>query len=77
MYFVDFVATDPTTQSVVVAHQGTDPEKLLSIANDADIKQVAMNSTLFPSAAGTPACTSASLIPSLTYVSLVSGYLGP
>lgn len=50
---IDFVATDPDSQTVVVAHQGTDPEKLLSIANDAEFKQVVMNSTLFPSAAST------------------------
>ena len=46
-----YVATDPQTQSVVVAHEGTDPDKLLSIANDAEFAQVAMNATLFPSAA--------------------------
>ncbi|KAI0339625.1 alpha/beta-hydrolase [Trametopsis cervina] len=46
-----FVAQDPDTQSIVVAHQGTDPDKLLSIANDVKFGQVAMNSTLFPSPA--------------------------
>jgi hypothetical protein len=46
-----FIAQDPDSQSVVVAHQGTDPEELLSDANDVEIAQVAMNSTLFPSAA--------------------------
>ncbi|KAI0071575.1 alpha/beta-hydrolase [Panus rudis PR-1116 ss-1] len=46
-----FIATDPTTESVVVAHQGTDPTQLVSIANDAQIAQVEMNSTLFPKAA--------------------------
>lgn len=55
----DFVATDPQTQSVIVAHEGTDPEELLSIANDAEIAQVAMNATLFPSAAS--ACLSVPL----------------
>ncbi|KAJ3532827.1 hypothetical protein NM688_g7367 [Phlebia brevispora] len=46
-----FVASDPDSQSIVVAHQGTDPSNILSIANDIEFKQVAMNSTLFPSAA--------------------------
>lgn len=48
---VVFVAQDPDSQTVVVAHEGTDPENLLSVTNDAEFKQVAMNSTLFPSAA--------------------------
>lgn len=51
LFCEDFVATDPQTQSVVVAHQGTDPENLLSIANDAEFAQVKLNSTLFPSTA--------------------------
>ncbi|CAL1713892.1 unnamed protein product [Somion occarium] len=46
-----FIATDPSTQSVVVAHQGTEPDNILSIANDVQFAQVKMNSTLFPSAA--------------------------
>lgn len=36
----------------MVGHEGTDPAKILSIANDAEIKQVAMNSTLFKNVAG-------------------------
>ncbi|PSR74465.1 hypothetical protein PHLCEN_2v9812 [Hermanssonia centrifuga] len=46
-----FIAQDPDSQSIIVAHQGTDPEEILSVANDVEFKQVAMNSTLFPSAA--------------------------
>ncbi|KAH8091742.1 alpha/beta-hydrolase [Cristinia sonorae] len=46
-----YVASDPTLQAIVVAHQGTDPTKLLSIANDAEIKHVTMNPQLFPTAA--------------------------
>ena len=48
-----FVAQDTDSQAIVVAHQGTDPEKFLSLLNDAEFGQVAMNSTLFPSAAST------------------------
>jgi hypothetical protein len=51
-YCTVFVAQDPDSQSIVVAHQGTDPEKILSIANDAKFIQVDMNSTIFPKAAG-------------------------
>jgi len=47
-----FIALDNSTQSVVVAHQGTDPNNLLSIANDVLIDQVALNATLFPKSAG-------------------------
>ncbi|KAK7685856.1 hypothetical protein QCA50_011203 [Cerrena zonata] len=43
-----FVATDPSTQSVVVAHQGTDPTKILSIANDVKFVQKDMDSKVFP-----------------------------
>lgn len=46
-----FIAQDPDSQTIVVAHQGTDPENLLSDLNDAEFAQVAMNSTRFPSAA--------------------------
>lgn len=49
--WIVYIATDPETQSVVVAHEGTDPNEILSIANDVEFAQVAMNSTLFPSAA--------------------------
>ncbi|GJE84676.1 lipase family protein [Phanerochaete sordida] len=46
-----FVAQDPDSQTIVVAHQGTDPTNLLSDLNDVEVAQVAMNSTRFPSAA--------------------------
>lgn len=46
-----FIGQHPDSQSVIVAHEGTDPEKILSIANDAKFAQVDMNSTLFPKAA--------------------------
>ncbi|THH26543.1 hypothetical protein EUX98_g7640 [Antrodiella citrinella] len=46
-----YIATDPSIQAVVVAHQGTDPENLLSDANDVEIAHVTMNTTLFPGAA--------------------------
>ncbi len=46
-----FIAEDPDKKTVVVAHQGTDPHKVLSIANDVQFTQVAANKTLFPQAA--------------------------
>ena len=46
-----FVAEDVDQKTVVVAHQGTDPKKVLSIANDVEFKQVSANKTLFPQAA--------------------------
>ncbi|KAL4246808.1 AB hydrolase superfamily protein [Abortiporus biennis] len=46
-----FIAKDPASQTVVVAHQGTDPESLISISNDVEIAQVKLNSTRFPSTA--------------------------
>ncbi|KAI0821680.1 Alpha/Beta hydrolase protein [Trametes gibbosa] len=45
-----FVASDPDTQTIVVAHQGTEPHNILSIANDAEFLQVGANTTLFPKA---------------------------
>lgn len=45
-----FVANDPASQSIVVAHEGTDPTQLLSDLNDIEIAQVPINTTLFPSA---------------------------
>ncbi|KIM90144.1 hypothetical protein PILCRDRAFT_811875 [Piloderma croceum F 1598] len=45
-----FIAHDPSTQSVVVAHQGTDSSNILSIANDAEFGLTDFNTTLFPSA---------------------------
>ncbi|KAM5540298.1 hypothetical protein V8D89_006117 [Ganoderma adspersum] len=46
-----FVAQDVDKKTIVVAHQGTDPHKVLSIANDVEFTQVAANKTLFPQAA--------------------------
>lgn len=45
-----FIAQDPATNSIVVAHQGTDPENLLSDLNDAEFTKTAINATLFPKA---------------------------
>ncbi|KAI0645946.1 alpha/beta-hydrolase [Trametes meyenii] len=45
-----FVASDPDSKTIVVAHQGTDPKKILSIANDVEFLQVDANATLFPKA---------------------------
>jgi len=47
-----YIALDNSTQSVVVAHQGTDPAHILSIANDVQITQEPMNATLFPKSGG-------------------------
>ncbi|GBE86037.1 hypothetical protein SCP_0805610 [Sparassis crispa] len=47
-----FIAQDAQTQSVVVAHGGTDPYKLFSDLNDAEFKQVPPNATRFPKASG-------------------------
>ncbi|KAG6827355.1 hypothetical protein H0H93_015670, partial [Arthromyces matolae] len=43
-----FIAHDPSTQSIVVAHEGTDPFNLLSILNDVQIPLVGLNSSRFP-----------------------------
>ncbi|TFK48429.1 alpha/beta-hydrolase [Heliocybe sulcata] len=45
-----FIASDPDTESVVVAHQGTNSKSILSIANDVQIALVDLNTTLFPQA---------------------------
>ncbi|KAI1795739.1 alpha/beta-hydrolase [Ganoderma leucocontextum] len=45
-----FIAEDPDKKTIVVAHQGTDPQKALSIANDVEFTQVDANATLFPQA---------------------------
>ncbi|KAH0583182.1 hypothetical protein H2248_011065 [Termitomyces sp. 'cryptogamus'] len=47
-----FIAHDPSTQSIVVAHEGTDPHSLLSILNDVEFPLVSLNSSRFPSANG-------------------------
>ncbi|CCM02650.1 uncharacterized protein FIBRA_04754 [Fibroporia radiculosa] len=43
-----FVGYDPSLSSVIVSHQGTDPEEIWSLVTDAKIVQVKLNSTLFP-----------------------------
>lgn len=48
-----FIAHDPTDNSIVVAHQGTDAKNILSIANDAAFGLVAVNQTNFPGAPAT------------------------
>jgi len=45
-----FIAHDPATNTIVVAHQGTDPEDLLSDLNDVEIAKSTLNATLFPNA---------------------------
>jgi len=45
-----FIAQDPSTQSVILAHEGTSPNSILSIANDAAFGLTAFNTTLFPNA---------------------------
>ncbi|KAL0058908.1 hypothetical protein AAF712_014390 [Marasmius tenuissimus] len=47
-----FVAHDPTTESIVVAHQGTDSRKILSILNDAQLLLRDINTKRFTSAKG-------------------------
>ncbi|KAI9430503.1 Alpha/Beta hydrolase protein [Lactarius psammicola] len=47
-----FVGHDSQTQSIVVAHQGTDPTKLHSILNVVRLFQEGLNTTLFPNAGG-------------------------
>jgi len=45
-----FIAHDPSQQSIVVAHQGTESDNILSIANDAEFGLTDFNTTLFPNA---------------------------
>ncbi|KAJ3797474.1 alpha/beta-hydrolase [Lentinula aff. detonsa] len=47
-----FIAHDPSTSTIVVAHQGTDPNNLLSILNDAKFGLVDLNTTRFTTADG-------------------------
>ncbi|KAF8909280.1 lipase [Gymnopilus junonius] len=44
-----YVGIDPTLQSVVVGHQGTDPSKIVPLLTDGDFFLTKLNSTLFPS----------------------------
>ncbi|KAG6839821.1 hypothetical protein C0991_011323, partial [Blastosporella zonata] len=43
-----YVGVDPTLKTVVVAHQGTDPEKLMPLITDADFFLGKLDSNLFP-----------------------------
>lgn len=43
-----YVGFSPSLKTVIVAHQGTDPHKLLSLLADADFFLFPLNSTLFP-----------------------------
>jgi len=45
-----YVAFDPTTSAVVVAHQGTDPENFYSDLNDLEFALVDLNNANFPQA---------------------------
>ncbi|KAK7045011.1 lipase-3 domain-containing protein [Favolaschia claudopus] len=47
-----FIAHDPVDQSLVVAHEGTDPDNLLSILNDAEFALVDIDTQRIPQAAG-------------------------
>ncbi|KAJ7078788.1 Alpha/Beta hydrolase protein [Mycena epipterygia] len=47
-----FIAHDKVDQSLVVAHEGTDPGNILSILNDADFVLENIDATRFPQAAG-------------------------
>ncbi|KZT69281.1 lipase [Daedalea quercina L-15889] len=43
-----FVGYDPTLDTVVVSHQGTDPDEILPLITDGDAVLGNLNSTLFP-----------------------------
>jgi len=43
-----FVGYDPTLETVIVSHQGTDPEEILPLITDADIVLTNLDSSLFP-----------------------------
>lgn len=45
-----FIAHDQDTDSILLAHQGTDAQNILSISNDVQFLQVGLNTTLFPQA---------------------------
>lgn len=46
------IAHDKSTNSIVVAHQGTDPDNILSILNDVEFFLTPIDTDFFPSAAG-------------------------
>jgi len=43
-----YVGFDPSLNTVIVAHQGTDPSELVADLTDADIEMTTLNSSLFP-----------------------------
>jgi len=43
-----FVGFDPTLETVIVSHQGTDPSKLVPLITDADFFLEKLDTTLFP-----------------------------
>jgi hypothetical protein len=43
-----YVGFDPASNSVIVAHQGTDPEQIESLLTDADVLMGSLDSNLFP-----------------------------
>ncbi|KAF8997851.1 lipase class 3 family protein [Cyathus striatus] len=43
-----YVGFDPDLQTVIVAHQGTDPDKIQADLTDIDVPKRTLNSTLFP-----------------------------
>ncbi|OSX64054.1 hypothetical protein POSPLADRAFT_1039271 [Postia placenta MAD-698-R-SB12] len=43
-----YVGYDPTLETVIVSHQGTDPEEILPLVTDADIVKTNLDSSLFP-----------------------------
>ncbi|KAH8823222.1 alpha/beta-hydrolase [Flagelloscypha sp. PMI_526] len=43
-----YVGFDPNSNAVIVGHQGTDPEKIIPLLNDAFILKGKLNSKLFP-----------------------------
>ncbi|KAJ6609795.1 alpha/beta-hydrolase [Mycena sp. CBHHK59/15] len=47
-----YIAHDANDESLVVAHEGTDPDKILSILNDLQFGLVDLNATRFPQTAG-------------------------
>ncbi|KAJ7747181.1 alpha/beta-hydrolase [Mycena maculata] len=47
-----YIAYDAEDQGLVVAHEGTDPDNILSLLNDAEFALENINTTLVPTAAG-------------------------
>ncbi|KAJ7867838.1 alpha/beta-hydrolase [Mycena leptocephala] len=47
-----YIAHDEDEQSLVIAHEGTDAQSILSLLNDAEFSLAALNVSRFPSSAG-------------------------